>query len=406
MLFALDMVTNVTDYGFHVYLGWVLTPGDFASIQTINALLLIVTTAFAVTQPVIARYIAETADRARANALFQTYFWQTMALGVGATLLLWLVRRPFANWLNIPPATLTIFSLVLLFTLVRPVVAGYLQGQKSFFAFGLIRISYALSRLLGGIVLISLLGMGLLGGVASLPLAAALALGVSLYFAGRNPWQQKTSLASSEMWAGWRLSLAVLFAYGLYMTLLNLDLLWVNRSFSPDLAGSYASAVVLRRVLVLLPGAVVVVLYPRFVEQMQQRKRLDKTLGQAAVLIVGSSVALTTLFFGFGDLIMQFVFGVRYVAAGSLLGWMGVGMIGFGLNMLWLNLFLAAKPWPFVLLLGLVTVLQGVVLGLGGVRTLLGTTAVFTLTSWLLAIGGLALYLFWLRPSLAVEKTA
>src|SRR3990172_3526680 len=58
-LVAIDAMTNLVDYGFHVYLGRALLPAEFAIVQTINAVLLIVVTGFSVMEPVIARQIIE-----------------------------------------------------------------------------------------------------------------------------------------------------------------------------------------------------------------------------------------------------------------------------------------------------------------------------------------------------------
>jgi len=77
-------------------------------------------------------------------------------------------------------------------------------------------------------------------------------------------------------------------------------------------------------------------------------------------------------------------------------------MLGYSLAAIWLNLFLATRPWPFVMLLigGLVGQLAGLSLWS---TSLAQVTFVFLLTGWLVAAGGLALYLLWLRPGLAAR---
>jgi O-antigen/teichoic acid export membrane protein len=129
----------------------------------------------------------------------------------------------------------------------------------------------------------------------------------------------------------------------------------------------------------------------------------DKLLWRASALVVASGLVITAVYFRFAPAIIQLVFGPAYAAAVPILGWMGIAMVGFGLGSVWLNLYLATRPWPFVT--GL-TALMGIQLLLLNLfhATLMQLTAVFALTGWLMAIGGLLLYLLWLRPKLVENK--
>ena len=402
-LFGVDMVTNVADYGFHAYLGWALTPADFAVVQTINSALLIVVTAFAVLQPVVARYAAEagstTTGRAvNGRAIFQVYFRQSALLGLALTLAVWLGQRPLAAWLNVPATAVALSATMMLLALTRPVVAGMLQGQEQFVAFGATRSAFALGRLALAVLLIGVVG-GASAGVAAIPLGGLLSLALGLWLLGRAVWQGGPELPRLLVWHGWRLSLAAFIAYIAYMGLLNIDLIWVNRTFPADLAGSYAAAVVLRRVLAVLPGAVIVILYPRIVSRVAQGHLPDGVLAKTAAVVVVANVLVTALYFAAGPLVVRLMFGPDYPAAAALLGWMGVAMIGYGIVTIWLNLFLATRPWAFVALLAATAVTQMALLP-GAGESLLAVTAVFGLAGWFLAAVGLVLYRFWLRPRL------
>ncbi|MGH2542162.1 MAG: hypothetical protein ACRDIB_05180, partial [Ardenticatenaceae bacterium] len=172
-LFALDGVTNVVDYAFHVYLGHALSPGDFAVVQTLNSTLLIAATACGVLQPVVARYVAETLAAgdgvSQGRAIFQLYFWQSVLLGLLLMLLVRQAREPVAAWLNVPAPAVTLLGYVLLLSFARPVVAGMLQGKQQFVAYGLTRTAFAVGRLVVALILVGVAGAGALGGVASLP---------------------------------------------------------------------------------------------------------------------------------------------------------------------------------------------------------------------------------------------
>ena len=116
-LFGVDSFTNVVDYGFHVYLGRALLPGQFAVVQTVNAVFLILLTAFGVMQPVMARFVAEaeagtpsasSSAGPQSRAIFQRFFRTCAILGLLLAGLVWLARYPAARWLNVMPNRATL----------------------------------------------------------------------------------------------------------------------------------------------------------------------------------------------------------------------------------------------------------------------------------------------------------
>ena len=394
-LFFVDGLANFVDYLFHIYLGRALAAAAFASVQTANAAVLVVVTAFSVAQPVVARYMAA---GEQGPAVFQYVFRRGLVVGALLTALVVGGRGWVGGWLNVAPAVVLAGAAMLLLSQLRPVVAGALQGQQRFVAYGLTRIAYSASRLALAVLFIGGWGGGATAAVATLPLGAAVAVGAGLLLLGKKVWQSG-ELAAGVRDQGWQLLGAALVAYAAYMSLLNADLIWVNRAFEADTAAAYATAVLLRRALALLPGAVVVLLYPRLVETVHDGRLPDRLLALAAAAIAGPILLLTGVYLVAGPLLIRLTFGPQYVAAASQLGVMGLAMVGYGLVALWLNAWLATRPAPFVLLLALTAVAQQLLLARYH-ATLAQATTIFAASGWFLAVGGSVLYLFWLRPRL------
>lgn len=404
-LFAIDSLTNLIDYGFHIYLGRVLIPGDFAMVQTVNAILLVVITTFAVMQPVVARYIARNAAKDAGHnherAVFQTFFKWSLILGLALTILTLLGQKPLGSLLNIPAAAVFLSAAMLLLALLRPVVTGTLQGQQRFFAFGLTRLAYAANRFIAAVILIGLGAAGL-GAVAALPIGSALALVGGLFFLGRTIWQQAPALPADLIRSSLRLSTAAFIAYAAYMGLQSSDLVWVNRLFDDNEAGTYAAAVLLRRVLALLPGVITVIMYPRAVALITHRQMPDRLLLKSLAAITLSNLLILLIYSLFSHQIVNLMFGGQYNSAASLLPGMALAMVGYGIAVVWLNLYLATRPDLFVLLLAATLILQNLLLSTYH-QSLPQVTFIFSLSGWILAVGGTLIYLLWLRPSLKKE---
>jgi O-antigen/teichoic acid export membrane protein len=413
-LFGVDSFTNLVDYGFHVYLGRVLLPAEFAIVQTINSVLLILVTAFGVMQPVVARFVAEaeagqgggpppqpaaaSSTAVQSRVVFQSLFRVCAAAGLLLSALAWLGRDSLALWLNVPTGAVGLSAVMILLALVRPVVGGMLQGQERFLAFGSTRSIHAVARFGVAVVLLGL-GGGAVAAIAAFPISGILALVGGLLFLGVAVWRPGAPLPRHVWHDAFRLSAAAFVAFAAYMSMLNSDLIWVNRNLGAETAGVYATAVLLRRVLALMPGAVLVVMYPRVVSKVTRGQLPDSILWKAALVVSGSTLALTGLYFAFGQDIILLAFGESYGAAAPLLGWMGIGMLGYGLASIWVNLSLATRPLPFVSLLAVLAILEHALLARLQ-DNVFQATATFLGLGWALALGGLLVYLLILRPGL------
>ena len=405
VLFGVDSATNLIDYVFHIYLGRALPSGDFAIVETVNSALLIAITVLGMVQPVVARHVAESEARDEGSdssrATFQQYLRFAGLLGLLLSALVWMARWPLAAALRVPAAAIGLSAFGLLLALLRPVVGGMLQGQQRFAPLGLVRTINALGRFAAGWALITL-GGGALGAVASLPIASLLALLGGMLFLGPAIWRPAPPAPPGLLWRGLRLSAGAFLAYAAYMSLLNSDLIWVNRSFAPEEAAGYATAVLLRRILALLPGAVIVAMYPRAVRQITRKRLPDKLLALTVSVILGTGAALVIAYFGFGRMILTLTFGERYGWVAGILGWVGLAMCGYTLASIWLNFYLAVRPAPFVAMLVAAAVLQGVALSRYH-GSLMQVVAIFAFFGWALFLGGALLYLLWLRPRLVRE---
>ncbi len=353
-------------------------------------------------QPAVARLIVEArtaGSPARGWGIYRAALRLNAVIGAALCVLVWVLRGPLAAAFRLPDWALAWASIVVGVAVVRPVIAGALQGGERFVSFGLVRVLFAFGRLLSAAVLLAL-GLGLWGGVVSLPIGAVAALIGGLAAVGARASRGVDPAPPDTLRRGVALSLYAFVAYGAWMLLLNADLFWVNRTFSALAAGAYAAAAVLRRAVILFPAAVVIIFYPRVVAAISRGQLPDRLVAAAGLAVLFSTMALALPAFPYGGLVLRLAFGARYALAGDYFGWMALGMVGYALAAIWLNLYLASRPGPYAVLLLATAGLQA------GAYVVLGATpqamvTIFGLTGVALAIGGLALYALWLRPALA-----
>ena len=393
-LFLLDGLANAIDFLFHFWMGRVLIPADFAVLQTLNSIALVYVTANGVFQPVVGRFVAEARGKGKTDSIpeiFQSFFRASFWLGLALSIFIFLVSNFIAGLFNLPTWTIQLSAALIFLSTLRPIAAGILQGQERFLAFGLTRLALSLGRILLVLILIPA-GLGLTGAVIALPFGWLASVVCAFLFLGSSLWRKKSLSAGNLLREGWRLSAYALVAYLAYMSLTSMDLVWVNRNLGGDSAGAYASLVLMRRIVALLPGVAVTVMFPRIARLLAEGQSTHRLLIQTGVIILTASGALTILYFLFAEPIITIIFGNAYEPAISLLGWMGLAMIGVSLSSIWLNYYLAEKPRDFVILLFAAVALEWFLLNILPL-TLDSAVLGFGATGWILSVGGLILYL-------------
>lgn len=268
--------------------------------------------------------------------------------------------------------------------------------------FGFTRALTSLGRLVLGVILVAQ-GGRLFGAVIAFPFGWLVGVVAAFALVGRLAWSRGGNPPHDLLARGWNLSAYALLAYLAFMSLTSEDLIWVNRALPPTLAGAYAGLVLFRRVIALLPGIAVLVMFPRVAAALAQGRLPDRLLINTAAIIAATSGALTAMYFLFGDQLVRGVLGAAYQPASSLMGWMGIAMTGVSLSSIWLNFYLAHRPLAFVIFLGMAVVLEWFLLTLTS-ASMQDAIRAFGLTGWLLAFGGLLLYLLKFRPALLAAQ--
>ncbi len=394
-LFFLDGVANVADFAFHFWMGRVLIPADFAILQTLNSVSLVYTTASGVFQPVVSRFVAEARGKgqeAAVPAIFQSFLRAAFWLGLILGTLVFISAGVIGQFLNLPAWTIRISAALIFLSTLRPIAAGALQGGENFISFGIARLALSFARLLIVFLLVRA-GLGLTGAVLALPLGWLVSVLCGFFLLGRTFWARSKRAAQGLVREGMQLSFYALLAYIAYMSLTSLDLIWVNRNLNGELAGAYAGLVLMRRIVALLPGVAVTVMFPRVVRSLAAGKLPTRILAQTAAIILTVSGTLSVFYFIFNDQLIDMVFGSEYQAGIPLLGWMGLAMIGVSLSSIWLNYYLADQPRDFVILLVLAVGFEWTLLSLLS-PSMQSAVIAFGATGWLLSTAGLMLYLF------------
>ena len=117
-----------------------------------------------------------------------------------------------------------------------------------------------------------------------------------------------------------------------FAMLTNIDLVLVKHFFGSSQAGHYAAASIVARIILFLPGAIAMVMFPKTSElyalSKESRPVLKKSLLYTAVLSGGVLLLYLTI----PSLIVKFFFGSEYILTIPLIGIFGLAMFFFSLT--------------------------------------------------------------------------
>jgi O-antigen/teichoic acid export membrane protein len=140
-----------------------------------------------------------------------------------------------------------------------------------------------------------------------------------------------------------------------FAALVNMDALVVKHFFSPTEAGHYSMAVTLGKIVIFLPAAFAVVLFPKSAERHVQRRDSSRLLRLRLAATALPCAGLAAAYFAAPDFILKAVFGAENPFAGPVLGLVALAMTGYALVNVWLNYFLSVEQAGFAYALPLLT---------------------------------------------------
>lgn len=351
VMFAATSLANVLDYAYNVAMGRMLSTDGYGVLVALQAMLQIVSVSLVVVRTVTARYAAEflaTKQPARAGAFFRGALRTTTLWGLAAAFLLGLLSGPVARLLQIPTAApVLVVAAALLPMMIKPVAEGALQGRQKFNELGTLQVAHAAFRLLLGVLLVKL-GLDAVGALAALPLGTVGTVLLGLALLGSVLWQRtgeshQVTTADLTRYTGATLVGLISFA-----ALVNMDALAVKHYFPPTEAGYYSMAVTLGKIVIFLPSAFALVLFPKSAERHAQHRDSSRLLRLSLAATLLLCAGLVAAYFIAPAFLLRAVFGAENPFAGPVLGLVAVAMTGYALVNVWLNYFLSVEQTGFV----------------------------------------------------------
>jgi O-antigen/teichoic acid export membrane protein len=365
-IFSGSMVANLFNYLFQITMGRMLSVQTFGEMNALFSTMIIFSVPFASITNFLAKGISSSyalEQYQQANYLIIRSYKSLLIVGAVLFLFGFSFSKLISDYLKISSMTpvLLLFALVFV-SMIIPIHIGVLQGIQRIkdlsllsagsgffkYAFCLVLVAFGLG--LNGIMIGTILSSLLIGYVSFQPVARHLKKGQSP--PSDNPYH--------------------LYAYAFPVLLANLalailtqaDIILVKYFFPPHEAGIYSSAAIIGKIVMYLPAAIVISLFPMVAYSRARsestRSLILKSLGMTMVLS-GSGALILYLFSG---PVVSFFFGDRFHSAVPLIGLFGLAMLPMALITIVMNYNLArgARYFTLIMLLSALIQISGIIL--------------------------------------------
>ena len=362
ILFIATFIGGACNYAYQLYMGRGLGPegyGIFGSLFAISYILFVLAgTIQTSTARFISGFVGEE-KRQNIRMFLIGMYKRVLVLGILIFLFFLLASSWISSFLKINSIEpILIVGSFFLFSLLLPVNMGVLQGLQRFEHLGICIVLNFLSKFVFGFFLVNI-GFGVNGALSALTLSAIFALIPSFIFL-RTSLSEGTSRKElkfnfSEVY---KYSLPALLTMFCFAVPANVDMIIVKHFFSSQQAGLYTAASVLGKIVLFIPEAIALVMFPKVTEALARKENSMNVL-YCSILYTGLlSGIIGIAYWIFPSYAVEIPFGYDYINAVPLVKLYGIAMFFFSLSFIIMRYSLALRDQKYVIVFSIFTFLE------------------------------------------------
>ncbi|MDD5192841.1 MAG: oligosaccharide flippase family protein [Candidatus Nanoarchaeia archaeon] len=317
-LFIMINIFNFLNYFFHFSMARLLGPADYGILTVLMSFVYIFYIPSEAIQTIVTKYVSRLNIKNESGKI-KDLTYRSLKKGFRYSIFLFLLFLPFAFFLsiflNIDFLLLIITSTILFYVFSISIMRGVLQGKKKFTWLGINMIIESLFKVLLAIAFV-LVGWKVYGAIGGLLMASLIAL-FSIFFAINEILISKKE--KTDFNEAYSYGIPVLIATISIVLFYSLDIILVKGFFTDELAGKYAVASMLGKIIFFGTSAIGKTMFPLTSEIHEKGKDPLKILIRALEIVSILSVIALIIYLFFPKLIIGVLFGPEYVSISNIL---------------------------------------------------------------------------------------
>ncbi len=364
LLFTATVIGSGLDFLFHVFMARNLNVDSYSELAALMSMLMILSLPMRTVHNIMTRFVTQSIARSepgKISWLMVRMTLITLGIGLGFMFVMFLLTPFIVDLFSLSsPILVLILSIGVVFKLLWGVFIGVNHAFEMFGWMGIQQILAAVSKIIVGVIAV-LLGYGVGGAFTAAAFAAGAALAIAAFPVLKHITRQMQPFDMRRVGLYAVPSLVAALSFG---TLTNVDLIAVRVFIEGELAGQFAAASQLSKLLVFIPGAVGTVMFPKVTAAMETGNDPVPIFKKAALWSMVLCVTPTVLIALMPELVMRTVYGEAYVGAAGVLVILCLAMTLFGLASLFMAFGLATDGNRFIAIIAFFAVVEVVLMSL------------------------------------------
>lgn len=315
-------IFNILNYLFHFATARLLTSTNYGILAALMSILFIFTVPAEAIQTIIARYTSKEPDPGKIKNILKKALRKGLKISFLLFLVYLLIAVPVSMFININYFLMALTGLFIFIVFLLPITRGALQGKKKFNSLGLNMILEAGTKLLLAIFLV-LAGFQVYGAMAAVIIGAFLAFGLS-FLTLREIFYRKEKPADTR--GIYKYSTPVFITVLAVTIFYSLDIILAKAFFPSELAGQYAIASILAKIIFFGTLPISKAMFPISAEAHRNGSKSRGILAKS-LIVIGLLITLSLIIISlFPDILIRIFSGSYYPQSAKILFYLAVSM--------------------------------------------------------------------------------
>lgn len=319
ILFIMINLFNFLNYVFHFAMAHMLSPADYGIIVVLMSFAYIFGVPVEAIQAIISKYTTKFSDKGKIKDVILRGLKRAAKISFFLYLIFIPVAVFFAYFLKIKFLLLAITGLILISSFINPVLRGALQGKKRFNSLGASLNLESIIKLVLAIILVYFINNAY-SAISAVVIASFIAFFITFIFIKDIMLEKRKNAPVKEIYSYSRSSF-ILFL--VIMLMLSIDTILAKRFFPADLAGKYAVASIIGKMIFFGTMGISKAMFPISSEKKVKKDQRD-VLKKAFALTIISIIIALAIFVTIPGLFVKILFGGKYVEIAGLLVYTGI----------------------------------------------------------------------------------
>lgn len=362
-IFVSSVLVNIFNLIFWLYMVRKLLPEDYGILNSMVSVFMIFSVPAGILQMVITRYVSQLmAHSKEAQIRFLLfYFTKVVMLFLGSIFVILLFFAPnISRFLQIEGhGSIYVLGAGLVFSSLATISLGALSGLQKFNDVAVNNMATGIGKLAGGFLFVA---AGLRATGAFFGFIFSFIVSFALSYFQLPSWVRKFMTHQQERIPNFKEIYQYFLPVGLgllcFSALTNIDIILVKHFFSPIEAGHYSVAQMVGKIVLFVPGAIGIVMFPKVVDS-HARNISPLRILKKCLIVVGvlcSAASLVSIIFP--SLILWILTGHNQPQVTSLVKYFAVNMSFYALVNIYMLYHVSLHRMTYIYALVLMTLLQ------------------------------------------------